>query len=243
MAKMNPAIQFCCGCSVGFGTAVIAACHLAVLVLYCAFAAARVVFRVEGLQTGANLPMTTFGTAWGLVGIPLCLCALWGVAGRIETQVRLYLYYLFASVLIDIVIVVLAMAQVDDCGGWKGVGNAVVFSDSATGFICGSERIFSIVFFGLALIVMGYCLYTVWSYCEDIREAGGGGNMKDLLADKAGAHARLVQRQNDHYGSHHNDLINNCYPSSYYDSSKIEGIGSNTPIVLSHFPSASADVP
>merc|ERR1719263_1454823 len=113
------------------------------------------------------------------------------------------------------------MIQLDDCGSWKGVGNAVVFSESASGFICGSERIFSIVFFGAALIVMGYCAYTVWSFCEDLREAGGGGTIKDLLADKEGAHARLVQRQQDFHGPHHHNLTQNNYPTTYYDSANI----------------------
>merc|ERR550537_995773 len=94
-------------------------------------------------------------------------------------------------------------------------------------FACGASRIFSYLNVLLIAVLQGYCLYAVWSMCEDLREACGVAMLDDLLRDKDGAARRQAKAEWNHWG-----VLNAAqqtldpYPRSVeYDSVSTVGFG------------------
>lgn len=175
--QMRPADQFCCGCSVGFGVKFILTAHLVVLVASCA---STVASAVNGAHMH-NIALLASVFGWCLAGIPIVALGLWGAWNRTDTQVRFYFYYLCVTIILDTMRMVYMFFVRDICADlttWH------FLDPSDQSFACGVVRIsvFSSVWVLLALQL--YAAHLVWSYCEEICEAGSGPWLSDLWANK-----------------------------------------------------------
>jgi len=178
MVKLHPLNQFCCGCSLPFGSKTILFTNLMLNVFYIATAVANIVLRVPHTGFGEDMAHQTFNAAFCLVGIPFIVAALYGVSYRQESHVRLYLYYMFASFALDIAYCVYFLVMQDSCSMLPGV-----LKQHGSAFACGAARIFVVVFMVVITAITAYCMYTIWSQAEDIRVGGSSTGFPELLQE------------------------------------------------------------
>merc|ERR1719405_226947 len=137
--------------------------HLAMNVVYVVKSFITLVWNPSLFGIAPNLGMTTLMYGFCLAGIPLILCGLFGVRNRMEPHVRAYWYYLVLAVALDM---------------------SSLLQPQAESFACGAFRVIANVLVGAVLIIQLYCVYGVWSYCEDLKEAGCGAALTDLFVHK-----------------------------------------------------------
>eukprot|EP00443_Scrippsiella_acuminata_P024920 CAMPEP_0115253712 /NCGR_PEP_ID=MMETSP0270-20121206/44814_1 /TAXON_ID=71861 /ORGANISM="Scrippsiella trochoidea, Strain CCMP3099" /LENGTH=217 /DNA_ID=CAMNT_0002669227 /DNA_START=178 /DNA_END=828 /DNA_ORIENTATION=- len=121
--------------------------------------------------------------AFSMIGIPIIASALWGVLNRIELNIRLYLYYLMACFVLNSGALVYFFLVDDVC---DTVGSFVNLMASSFGeaFLCGAFRIFSYFLCAGGIAVEVYCLWVIWSMCEDVHEGKNGPELWQLIPSK-----------------------------------------------------------
>mmetsp|Transcript_11263 Transcript_11263/g.26938 ORF Transcript_11263/g.26938 Transcript_11263/m.26938 type:complete len:218 (+) Transcript_11263:113-766(+) len=180
---MRPLSQFCCGCSLGFGAQVIIICHLLWCIFYIANVSANVILRIPAIGFNVNLVTQTFNAAWCLVGLPFIFAALWGVYARLEVHTRLYLYYLVASFILDLGFIFFYLFIQDSCSMLPST-----LKQNGSAFACGVTRLIAVTFTVITCLIQLYCVYVIWSFCEDTRAGGAGFGFGDLMASKGQRH-------------------------------------------------------
>jgi len=123
-----------------------------------------------------------------MCGVPIILLAIYGVAKRMDVAVRFYLGYLLLTFVIDSValIYVFLWKEGDDCNA-PGSFLSAFAADVGQAFMCGFLRIFSYVFVATGICAEVYCLFIVWSLCEDVHEGTSGPGLWELLPAKQAA--------------------------------------------------------
>mmetsp|Transcript_30010 Transcript_30010/g.72050 ORF Transcript_30010/g.72050 Transcript_30010/m.72050 type:complete len:229 (+) Transcript_30010:79-765(+) len=177
MSAVKPANMFCCGCSLRFGTQFIATVHLIYCVAYICNASSNIIFRIPGMGFDVNLVEQTLCAAWCLIGLPFIMAALWGVASRLEVHVRVYVFYLAATLVVDTLFLIYFFFIQDACTMLPRALKA-----SGTAFACGIARLIAVHFFFFSIAVQAYAVYIVWSFCEDLRTGGCGFGFGDLTS-------------------------------------------------------------
>lgn len=186
MAVIQPASQFACGCTVVFGVQFILVAHL-LRNLFFVFTAFLSVF--AGSQAFSFLGGASAQTTWAcfaLAGIPLILLALHGVRQRHEVPIRLYLYYMFITFLVDEFFVVQQLVISGPCEHLPGV-----VAQNGAAFACGVARIVNAFLIFMVNVAELYGIYVVWSHCEDLAAGGGGADFHDLMTNEDAEKARL----------------------------------------------------
>lgn len=173
---VRPISQFCCGCPLTFGVKLIIFLHLAQSIFYIVTSFCNIVLKLPTFNFNLNLSTQVFNAAFCLMGIPFIFSAIWGVANRLETHLRLYLFYLAVSFCLDLVYIVVFFVVEDTCSNLPPA-----LAQHGSAFACGSMRIFSVVFILMTTIVEGYFIFTVWSLCEDLKAGGAGTGLPQLL--------------------------------------------------------------
>jgi len=168
--------QFCCGCSLSSGAKLILVGNLLINVFYIAAAVSSIILKVPTVGFGDDIGHQVFNAAFCLFGLPFIFAALYGVYYRQETHVRLYLYYLTLSFLMDFTYVIYYLFINDAC---SMMPDAVKQQGAA--FACGVTRSFVILFSITLFIFQLYCIHVIWSICEDIRQGGAGAGFPELL--------------------------------------------------------------
>eukprot|EP00413_Alexandrium_margalefii_P014456 CAMPEP_0204532198 /NCGR_PEP_ID=MMETSP0661-20131031/11596_1 /ASSEMBLY_ACC=CAM_ASM_000606 /TAXON_ID=109239 /ORGANISM="Alexandrium margalefi, Strain AMGDE01CS-322" /LENGTH=259 /DNA_ID=CAMNT_0051538421 /DNA_START=77 /DNA_END=856 /DNA_ORIENTATION=+ len=188
---ISPVSMFCCGCSVRFGAGCIVLCHLLVCCFYVASACSNLIFKNAFFSSSWNPLAQLCYTAFSLVGIPIALMAFWGVAMRREINLRIYLFYLACSFVIDLGGLVYICLIEDPCNTVNYVMGSLSEQRGSKGpsfsgeaFMCGAFRIASYFLVTLAIAVQVYCLYVVWSMCEDIHGGKNGPELAELIPGK-----------------------------------------------------------
>jgi len=183
--------MFCCGCSVRFGVGCIAIAHLAVCCFYVASACSNLIWKVPFLSSSWHPMAQLFFTAFCLVGIPITVMAFLGVMLRREINVRIYLVYLCLTFLIDIGGMVYVCLVEDPCNAVNYIVESLADQSgpkmktfSGEAFMCGTFRIASYVAVTFVVLVEVYCLYIVWSMCEDIHAGRNGPELSELIPSK-----------------------------------------------------------
>jgi len=183
--------MFCCGCSVRFGVGCIVLAHLAACCFYVASACSNLVFKVALFSSSWSPIAQLFYTGFCLVGIPITVMAFYGAVMRREANLRIYLFYLALSFLIDLGGLVYVCLIEDPCQAVsylvtslseKPGSRAQVVSGEA--FMCGAFRIASYAVVTFAVCVEIYCLYIVWSMCEDIHGGKNGPAFGELVMSR-----------------------------------------------------------
>lgn len=172
----RPTNQFCCGCSLKCGARLILILNLVLNVFYIATATANIILKVPTIGFGSDMTHQVLNAAFCLFGLPFIAAALYGVSFRQESHVRLYLYYLLFSFVLDMGYVLWYMFVEDTC---KNMPTQLASQGSA--FACGMTRIISLIAVVLLAIIQGYCMFVIWSVAEDIRATGTGAGFPELL--------------------------------------------------------------
>eukprot|EP00928_Gymnodinium_smaydae_P074978 TRINITY_DN57996_c0_g1_i1.p1 TRINITY_DN57996_c0_g1~~TRINITY_DN57996_c0_g1_i1.p1 ORF type:complete len:273 (-),score=41.03 TRINITY_DN57996_c0_g1_i1:71-796(-) len=181
----RPMVQFCCGCSLGFGAYVIIACNLVQSLFYIATATSNIILKIPTFGFHTSLISQTVNASICLIGLPFIAGAIWGVRNRLETNLRLYLVYLAFVFAIDLGHILYDIVLNDPCTSMPPV-----VARHGAAFACGFMRIGTAVFLLAMLSLQFYCVFTIWSLCEDIKVAGGSG-LPELLRDAQAAHSKL----------------------------------------------------
>lgn len=189
---VRPMTAFCCGCPLSFGVALVIFLNFVQNLFYIVTATMNVILRVPTVGASNGLISQTFNAAWCLLGMPFIFAAAWGLMYRQEANVRLYLFYMVVSFGLDVFYILAFFATTDQC---SNIPTALQQHGSA--FACGFMRLWALVFIMMMLIVVTYLIFTVWSYCEDLKAGGGGAGFPALLA---GAGELRVKRQQTYGG-------------------------------------------
>lgn len=167
-SALPPTQEFCCGCSLRSGVSIIMGFHLLACTVYVATAFCNLVLHMQSFGSSWS-PLTQIVlTALYLSGLPIILLALYGVAKGTLVNVQLYLGYLSLCFLIDNILLIHAFGWQDPCET-SGSFIKLLGQDFGTAFVCGFTRIFSWGFTIVIVAIEVYCLYVVWSLCEQIR--------------------------------------------------------------------------
>eukprot|EP00747_Dinoflagellata_sp_TGD_P162435 gnl/TRDRNA2_/TRDRNA2_180048_c0_seq1.p2 gnl/TRDRNA2_/TRDRNA2_180048_c0~~gnl/TRDRNA2_/TRDRNA2_180048_c0_seq1.p2 ORF type:complete len:248 (+),score=30.00 gnl/TRDRNA2_/TRDRNA2_180048_c0_seq1:67-810(+) len=178
-----PLTMFCCGCPISFGTNLILFTHLAVLLFFVATAFMNIVLHEPTFNKNVDYSTQLWMAGFSLCGIPIILSAAYGVMMRMETNVRLYLYYLFLSFAVNLVASIRERTRIDPC---DTSGSLTKFLGDHWGeaYLCGLTRIASYGFGTVMIICEAYALWVVWSFCEEAYNSKGGPELSDLLDGK-----------------------------------------------------------
>lgn len=128
-----------------------------------------------------------------IAGVAIILLGLLGIAKRIDVAVRLYLLYLLATFVVDTIFLIYYFLWNDNCGGVTGLATTALMGQA---FVCGFMRILSYLFVAAAICAEVYCLFIVWSLCEDVHEGVNGPGLWELLPAKEEA----FERKREHMG-------------------------------------------
>merc|ERR1740138_154576 len=181
---LYPLAMFCCGCSVPVGVGIILVCHLAECVLYVFSVCSTIIFHHTSFSSSWSFPSQMFYTAWCLVGIPIILAAALGVVQRTEASLRVYLFYLTSCFLLNACWLGYFILLTDPCQQAVGDILRVVTEHYGQSFFCGAAQIASYLFMGAAIILHVYCMWVVWSLCEDVHLGANGPNLSELIPNK-----------------------------------------------------------
>lgn len=145
-------------------------------VFYIATATANIILKVPTVGFGFDLTNQVCNAAFCLFGLPFICAALYGVSYRQESHIRLYLYYLCLSFVLDMIYVIVFVFIEDTC---KSLPNS--FQAQGAAFACGMTRLISLIAIFLMAIIQGYSIFAIWSMAEDIRATGAGVGLPELL--------------------------------------------------------------
>lgn len=115
----------------------------------------------------ANLTKNVFISGFCLVGIPIIFMGLWGAFQRAETLVRLYLWYMLVSFLLDIGFIIQNFVIQGPCMSLPSV-----IQGAGQAFSCGVARGVNGTLIAVMLGIQIYFIFIVWSFCEDLAECG-----------------------------------------------------------------------
>jgi len=174
---MTPMNQFCCGCALTFGMKLILILNAVQCLFTLVTTTSNVLFRIPTMGFHTSLATQTFNAGWALAGLPFIIAGWFGTVHRLETNLRLYLYYSFVGFFLDTAFVMVSLGPgAADCSQLPSI-----LASSGAAFACGAVRMFTIAF---VLIILGtevYFLYVTWSYCEDCKTGGDGLGLPDLI--------------------------------------------------------------
>lgn len=182
MVYCLPATQCCCGCTVSIGVKFILILHLMFSVYTVVSGWVQIMADIQypnPVPSANALGWSAVLSGYALAGIPIILMALWGSIQKIETLVRVYLWFATVSIFIDLIYFADHLL-VDPCGNLPEE-----FAQMGNAYMCGAARFFDWVGMLVIIGIQVYILHIVWSYCEDLAE-GGGADMADLARDLLG---------------------------------------------------------
>mmetsp|Transcript_93419 Transcript_93419/g.241496 ORF Transcript_93419/g.241496 Transcript_93419/m.241496 type:complete len:244 (-) Transcript_93419:81-812(-) len=214
---LRPLTMFCCGCSVPIGVGTILLFHL---VSNCAFifsACSNLIFHNPVFASSWTVPLQLLYTAFSLVGLPVIGLAAFGLVNRIEINIRLYLYYFLVCFLIDSSALAYWLATEEPCTFASHTGGLInpAFGEA---WLCGLFRITSYIVVAAAVLVEVYCLWVVWSFCEDVHTGMNGPELSELIPGKDAITMRNKVRQDGPHADiigFHNSKLPGPYPSPY----------------------------
>lgn len=116
--------------------------------------------------------------AYAMAGVPIIVVAFNGVCYRNESQVRIYLYYMWITIIALACLIVKFFILEGPCQRLASL------SPGATAWACGMARYINIGLVVVCVSVLVYFQHMVYSHCEDLAEMGGGPELADLVLNK-----------------------------------------------------------
>lgn len=146
--------------------------HSAVPVFYMATTFCNIVLDLKTLGWRIQPATQSFNCFFAIAGIPFIVSGFSGVKYRIEPHLRIYLFFLVFTFVLDSVFVAFSLFQ-QSCGAIGSAGGGA--------FACGVLQAGMIVFVGLLLGIQIYSAFAIWSLCEEIRTGGTSQNFGKLM--------------------------------------------------------------
>lgn len=173
MGFLRAATQFCCGCSLEFGVNFILIFHLLrnFVVIFMAVLVVGMRHPDFDFFNGGQASLTLL-SGFAMAGVPLILFALWGVHNKVETPIRLYVFYDCLGFLLDEGLTARAMLFPGPCDQTTRAGQA---------FACGAMRSLDILTVLSLTVIEAYAIFVVLSHCEALRAGGAGPGLGDLV--------------------------------------------------------------
>mmetsp|Transcript_77962 Transcript_77962/g.137413 ORF Transcript_77962/g.137413 Transcript_77962/m.137413 type:complete len:235 (+) Transcript_77962:51-755(+) len=178
--SLFPLSACCCGCSTTTGTFLILLGHLACCLGYVTIACCHWIWHQATWSSTWSAELQMLLVMFFLTGIPIIGGALYGTVLKLEVHVRSYLFYLLASFAVDTGLMMWGFLIKDACQTVSVVVHSLgsIMGDA---FTCGIVRICSYFSVALMVLVEVYCLWVVWSFCEDIRAGKFGPELSELI--------------------------------------------------------------
>jgi len=187
--SLKPLDQFCCGCPLWFGVALVLFFNFLESMVYITAAITNVILRMPmSFGQGIDLNVTAFNTAYALVSLPFILAGYWGVKYEKEVHLRLYFYFQSFTWIMDSVFLVIAFFLRDSC---KAIPD--VLKQSGNAFACGTMRLGVLIFFTVCMVCELYGAYAVWSLCEELEIKNSTQDFDELLRSSAKARRQKEQ--------------------------------------------------
>jgi len=171
---IHPMDSFCCGCSLDFG--------IWIMLFYNFIQSCRFILTCVGeivLSPNGHLSMApaaeALNCAVALASLPFILAGWSGVKYQIEPHLRIYLAWLFAYVTLNTVLVGIAIAT-------SNCHDLDAFSAGGA-YACGALRAFHAAYAALWIIGSAYCLFIVWSKCEELEYVDSKADFQGMLDD------------------------------------------------------------
>mmetsp|Transcript_127302 Transcript_127302/g.249458 ORF Transcript_127302/g.249458 Transcript_127302/m.249458 type:complete len:238 (+) Transcript_127302:139-852(+) len=180
---LYPLTMFCCGCSVPFGVGLIMLLHLLANIAYVVCASMNLIAHHPVFTSTWSVHSQLLLVMFCLGGLPVIAGGLWGLVQRVEINLRLYLLYLTLSVVVVSAALVRFFLAGDVCAN-DGTFFESLESSLGEAFLCGTFRTLSYLWVSVAITLQAYCVWAVWSLCEDVRDGGGGPELSDLIPSK-----------------------------------------------------------
>eukprot|EP00746_Dinoflagellata_sp_MGD_P166058 gnl/MRDRNA2_/MRDRNA2_95705_c0_seq1.p1 gnl/MRDRNA2_/MRDRNA2_95705_c0~~gnl/MRDRNA2_/MRDRNA2_95705_c0_seq1.p1 ORF type:complete len:235 (+),score=20.79 gnl/MRDRNA2_/MRDRNA2_95705_c0_seq1:103-807(+) len=222
---VRPLNQFFCGCSVTFGVKLILFCNLLQNFFYIVTASSNIIFRHPTVGFNVALATQTFNAAFALFGMPFIFGGILGVWYGMETHLKMYLYYTIVSFSVDMMLLVSHLILNDVCNMLPAALKA-----SGEAFACGFARVGAIIFIVAVVIIESYCIFTIWSLCEDFKAGGCGGKLPALLGD-----AEAIRKKRITAKDYHDGLYPIQSAPKSYGSTANAMFGGSTKIFHGHF--------
>lgn len=198
---LKPATMFACGCSLTTGVKTILVFHLVACLLYVGSTFCDIVLHKKSFGIISSWsPVWQFTLiGFNMCGVVIILAAMYGIRRRIDVAIRFYLGYLLITFVLNTVALLdIFILKDNGCVTHHGAFGQKLTADFGLAFMCGFLRIMSYLFVTAAICLEVYCLYIVWSLCEDIHEGPFGPGIYSLLDTKEHA----FEKEKDHM---HND--------------------------------------
>jgi hypothetical protein len=173
MGLCNPATQFCCGCRLSHGVVAILAFTLMYNLFYISTATSNIILRNPTYGAQTSLTTQTFNAAFALIGLPFIAAGFYGTMRKHEQYVRIFLVYYVLAFVVDLGFIIASFIVHDPC---ESMPSALKRHGSA--FACGTMRMTVIVFITMVTVFQAYAIFTIWSFCEELKV--GTGKLLDL---------------------------------------------------------------
>lgn len=193
--------------------------HLAACSLYIVMTFCNIV-----LHMGTFGVLTSWSPLWqfsmigyNIIGITIILLGMLGVVRRMDVAVRLYLGYLLVTFVVDTAFLTnYVLFENGSCDTASGYATTALMGHA---FMCGFMRIMSFLFVASIILTEVYCLFVVWSLCEDVHEGASGPGLWELLPGKEEAFERKEEQMNGEREGPYGDIVGLMYysklPSAY----------------------------
>mmetsp|Transcript_3500 Transcript_3500/g.8273 ORF Transcript_3500/g.8273 Transcript_3500/m.8273 type:complete len:197 (-) Transcript_3500:136-726(-) len=162
MVKIKASSQFCGCCTLLLGVEFVCALHLCITISTIAFISSVHPIEVVGV-TFEPWEQIANG-AWCLLGTPIIVGAGIGALYRIESQLRVYFYYLCGCFLLDLLYAGNFLFSGTVCASII----APEVQRLGASFVCGMTDTFFMFWVLVFFVVLGYFIFTVWSAAEEV---------------------------------------------------------------------------
>jgi len=134
----------------------------------------NVILHEPTIGAKSSLVAQTGNAAWCLFGIPFILSGIYGLYYKLEQNMRVYFWYMTTCLGMDIIYVCAFFYTSEIC---STIPDALLIHGAAAA--CGIMTAVTYAYMAAHLILTTYFMFTVWSYCEDLK--GSGLSLQSLL--------------------------------------------------------------
>lgn len=181
--------QFLCGISLKNGTVFILTMNLLLNILLITVAICNVVIPVPMMKLNFQAEILLILGFLGLMGMPFVLGGFWGCYMKSETNVRVYLMYLWVIFGCLILVPAIFMAVKNPC---HLLLPKSMQRSNGSAQACGNLWLSIYGVGGLLAGVVMYLIFTVWSFCQEMAIGGGKYGLPLLVEGKQRKDARGV---------------------------------------------------
>lgn len=191
---IHPMDSFCCGCSLDFGIWIMVFVNFLQSCRCILTCVGEIVFNPHGKLSMAPAA-EALNCAFALASLPFIVSGFSGVKYQIEPHMRIYLGWLLGYVTYNTVLTGLGIA-------FSSCRDLDAFS-SGSAYACGALRAFQAAYAGLWVVGSAYCVFIVWSKCEELEYVDSNADFQAMLdgsAAKTEAHLKKGLAQTSLYG-------------------------------------------